>query len=590
MANHVTKKGEAKNVARLLAFSKIWNDIKSYPTNYDLERKLEKKIGNIRAQARRYQACRLAHPGRHLPELVLRRLTSGSIIAVPPGVLSQLDPFRINIDKLRKAKTIVVTSHQFGANLNPWHWASLNHYAEARGAMLVVMPIKYGPIKTVYQQETHARMLTSTFPDELRRRMLFEDLELCGGELMLNVTRLRPTLERFLTDPICEMGGMASQIFAAPVIELEHRPRIGRDYPKAIMTTGACHYPNYMVDNLGQQDRAAEVATEAHTFAAVVVEMDGNTFHFRHLHADKRGRFYDINPKKGGADYFTPEGVEHRPDDVEGLVCGDWHTGKTDPPVRRSTFGPGSMTALLKPNHVVLHDFIDCDSVSPYEKRQGSRRGYKGPLQQDSLEGELNGGIVELKWMRRRTDAQLHVVASNHNEYVTEYIEGMYWKYDDANLAIGSRLFNVMVEDLNRRRPKKADAKAIDPVVWWLRTHAPFVHAHERQDELLLPKGAKNPILCSMHGDKGPRGSETRSTKAFRKMNMRVILGHNHSALIFGPVCRVGTSTPRRQFYVTAPATDWTNTHALIFRNGQRMLIHFIRGRWYGRRQWSGRR
>jgi hypothetical protein len=146
-----------------------------------------------------------------------------------------------------------------------------------------------------------------------------------------------------------------------------------------------------------------------------------------------------------------------------------------------------------------------------------------------------------------------------------------------------------MIEDLKARKPERHAAKATDPIVAWFRKECPRVHMLERRDALLVPKGAKHPILVSMHGDKGTRGSETRSTKDFRKMNIRITIAHNHSGTIYGPVWRLGTSTPLTQFYVTSPTTNWTNTHGPIFKNGQRMLLNIIAGRWYGERQWKGK-
>lgn len=572
----------------LFTFQKAWNDIRNYPANHDLERHFEKKMKRIREKAQRYEAFRAAHPEFALPPLLLRRVTTGGLIAIPPGVIEQLDEFRIDVERLKKASALVVTAAQYGAPLNKSFWATLKQYEEARHAPIVVMPIKYGPVTTVYQKEVQRRLLTSTFPDELKGHLLFDDFVLAGGELMLNVTRLRPTLSRFLTDPICEMGGIASQIFAAPVLELEHRPRVGRKYPKAIMTSGACTYPNYQVDNIGQQDRTGEIATEAHTFAAIVVEFEKDgTFHFRQLHANKRGEFYDVNPLKGGADFFTSRGVEHRDNHVSALVCGDWHTGKTDPDVRKGTFGKHGMVKSLSPETVVLHDFFDGDSASWYEERQGTRRAYKAPLQWDSLEDELLACQKELEWISAHTDAEIAVVASNHPEFVTEYIETGRYRKDNRNLAIGLELELMMVNDLRKRKPEKHEAIATDPVILWLREHCPSVRMLTRQDTLTLPRGAKKPILVSMHGDQGIRGGETRSTKAFRKMNQRLILGHNHSGIILGPVWRVGVSTPRMVSYVRGPATDWTNTHCAIFRNSQRQLLNFVKGRWYGEEHWQ---
>ena len=575
---HLERRGEMKErnpkEAQLRRFASHWNDLKRFPRFVDLERVFK---GNIPRMARSYREYRKKRPEANLPEIYLRRPVAGGVVAISPAVMKQLEPFHFDTSKF-KGKGFVVTGAQFGASLNKGFWEALKHYERVRGLSLVVMPIKYGMVATVVDKETRERYLPHTFPDELHGRMLFEDFRF--SELALNVARLRPTLERFLTDTICELGEERSQIYAAPKLELEHRPRVGRKYPKAIMTTGACTHPNYTVDNLGQQDRTGEVALANHTYAAIVVEFQGKRFHFRQLLANKKGEFYDINYKKGGADYFTSEGVRHDPEGVDSLVCGDWHCQKTDPKVRRGTFGKGSMTAVLKPKNVILHDFVDCDSVSHWEEKQAARRAYKAPLHHDALEDELNWAVKEIHWMRSSTNAQLHIIPSNHNEYVTEYVETMRWVRDDRNIEIGARLLLKMIEDLKRRKPRKFEAQATDPVVMWFREHTDAV-VHERQDALLLPKGHPKAILCSMHGDIGPRGAPTRGTIGFRKMNRRIYVAHNHSAAILGSVWRVGVSTPLKVFYITTPSTDWSQTHGLILKNGQRQLLNFINGHWH---------
>ena len=311
------------------------------------------------------------------------------------------------------------------------------------------------------------------------------------------------------------MGGFSSTVFAAPKLELEHRPRVGRKYPKAIMTTGATTHPNYHIDNIGQQDRTGEVAAKEHVYAGLVFEFSGKTFHFRQLHSNKRGHFYDIDPLRGGALLVTPTNIEHRIDDVSALICGDWHTGKTDETVRKTTVNrKKGLFKVLRPNHVAFHDFVDCDSVSHWEQHQAVRRGFKAPLGWDSLQGELDQAVGELTFIHKHTDALIHIIPSNHNEYVKEYIETLRWKNDDINLAIGARLYTAMVDDLNNRSPRKCEARPIDPVSWYLREHLPFpIKTHDRQDALVLPKNGKGGILCSLHGDKSIGGGNTRSTK-----------------------------------------------------------------------------
>jgi hypothetical protein len=555
----------------LRSFAKIWNASKSFVTNFDLERAFGKDIATIRQMVDDYHVKQLEHPS--LPELIWRKET-GQPISIPAHALRQLDKFRIDRHTVKKAQGVIVTSAQFGANIHEDFWKTLNVCAEYRNFPLVVMPIKYGPIHYIDGQ------LTSTFPDALKGHLLFENLTLGKNQINLNVARMRPTLERFLTDTVCRMGGNVSQVFASPALELEHRASLNDDYPKAIMTTGSVSTPNYGVDRLGQQDRTGEVAMMNHVLSAIIIEFDGKDFHFRQLCANEKGEFYDIDPINGGARYFTPEGHTHKPDAVEALVLGDWHTGKTCPDVRKATFGKKGMTDQLNPKNIVLHDFIDGDSVSHYEQYQASRRAWKAERMFDSMEIELQNGVKEIAWIQSRVPyAKLHMVASNHPEFLTEYVEEMKWAKDNINLRFGALMFAAMVNDLVDKNPKKVEAIASDPVILYFRKHCPNVNTLERTDKLLLGNGS---VLCSMHGDIGTRGAPTRSLKEFHKWNIDIILGHNHTGTIWGPTWRVGTSTPKMQFYVTTPTTQWTNTHCAVFDNGQRMLLNIVNKKFHG--------
>ncbi len=585
--------GRLQRVAQSMReFAKVYNNHKICPLMHDLLRVLypgsviKDKPRALKRQIATYAIFRKTHPEFNLPELILRKGKDGSMIAVPEGVLEQLAEFRIDAKKLQKAKGVIVTSAQFGATLNTEVFASLKRYAEYLGYALVVLPIKYGQIKTVHQKAIDKRVLTSTFDENLKGYMLFEDFSFAEGMLTLNVMRLRPTLTRFLTDAICERGGMASQIFAAPKLELEFRPRLRHDYPKAIMTTGAVTHPDYHVDNLGQQDRTGEIARAEHTYSAIIVEFSSRkTFHFRQLLSTTTGEFYDIDPVHGGAVYVTPKAVELRPDDVVAAVLGDWHTTKTHPDVRTITFQ--DMLPTLKPKHVVLHDLFDGDSINHWEERQASRRAYKGPMQADSLEVELNALITELNWMGScMPGATLHIVASNHNEFLRRYIEDLRWVSDNTNLAIGAKLFSALQEDLKQRSPEKHELSPMDPVNWWVNQHAPSVRTHGRRGKLILPDTPDSKkILLSLHGDIGPRGQKAGSLVAFRKWNQWIIIGHDHSAAILGPIWRVGTSTHLVEHYVSGPATNWTHTHALVYANGQRQLINIMNGTYHGQRK-----
>lgn len=563
MANKLTEK--------FLRLAKVWNDVRTYPANYDIERALNLKMRTIRQHVEQYRDHIRDNPDCGLPELIHRDRRGGHI-AVPESVQKQLDEFRFDPDDLVGKAGIIVTAAQYGAPLNNWAWKALKRYAEYRNFPLAVLPIKYGPVKTVYQKEIGERRLASTFPDELKGHIVLDDLECAKGHLRLSTARLRPTLQRFLTDEICEIGGNRSVIFGAPKLELEHRPRIGRSYPKAIMTTGAVSHPNYQVDNIGQQDRTGLLASKNHCYAAIVVEFDKEGFHFRQLHMNKRGEFYDFT--KEGVIYTTPAKLEVVEEAVEALVLGDWHTGKTDKTVRKVTVN--KMLPFFKPKKLVLHDFFDGDSISHHGVHETSRSAYMGELQWNSLEQELDAAVNELRYIKSCTAAELVLVSSNHPEFVAEYVNSMRWTKEKANMKIGAKLFLMMVEDLERRKPAKVDSRATDPVILWFREKCPWATMVERKQSYQVAG-----VLVSLHGDIGTRGANTRSLAEYRKMNTRAIFGHNHSATILGGnLWRVGVSTPRMQFYVQNPTTNWTNTHAIVYKNGQIQLVNIIKGKY----------
>ncbi len=577
---------------KMRKFAEIYNNFKMCPLSHDLIRVLfpGKQVKDpqrlLRRSVEQYRKFREEHKSEHLPELIIRANKDGRWIGVPPGVMEQLAEYRIDTKKVQRAKGVIVTAAQFGAVLNTEVWQSLKRYAAHRGYELVVLPIKYGPVMTVYQKETAERVLTSTFDEALKGHMLFEDLKLAGGALNLNVLRLRPTLDKFLTDRVCERGGNASQIYAAPKLELEHRPRLMHDYPKAIMTTGAVTHPDYNVDNLGQQDRAGELAAAEHTYAGILVEFSSKkTFHFRQLLASKEGEVFDIEPIHGGAVRVTPKSIEHDPDGVDAAYLGDWHTEKTHPDVREVTFG--EMLPVLRPKNIILGDFFDGNSISHWDEKQASRRSYKAQARHDSVEDELNAGVREVEWMRgRMPGAKIHIIAANHNEFLREYIESMRWTKDAINVRVCAHLFAALQDDLAERGPEKFAISPMDPVNWWINKHAPFVVTHSRRSDLLLPESPDSKkILVTLHGDIGPRGQKAGSMRAFRKWNQWIIVGHDHSAAIEGPVWRVGTSGHLTEHYVSGPRTNWTHTHAIIFRNGQRQLLNIVNGAWHGQRK-----
>ena len=87
-----------------------------------------------------------------------------------------------------------------------------------------------------------------------------------------------------------------------------------------------------------------------------------------------------------------------------------------------------------------------------------------------------------------------------------------------------------------------------------------------------------NIIELGQHGHLGLNGSKA-SLLSLEKAFGQCVVGHAHTAAIWRGVFRVGTSTKRME-YQKGPSS-WTQTHCLVYKNGQRQLINFIDGEFY---------
>jgi hypothetical protein len=90
------------------------------------------------------------------------------------------------------------------------------------------------------------------------------------------------------------------------------------DNPAIITTTGTVTMPRYTRTKQGMK------GTFNHSFSAVVIELDGEDFHYRVLNADDRNGFFDING------YYTKD-THQKHVTAEALITGDEHAMFIDP-------------------------------------------------------------------------------------------------------------------------------------------------------------------------------------------------------------------------------------------------------------------
>ena len=88
--------------------------------------------------------------------------------------------------------------------------------------------------------------------------------------------------------------------------------------------------------------------------------------------------------------------------------------------------------------------------------------------------------------------------------------------------------------------------------------------------DLLTIKG----FNCAMHGDHGTNGSRG-SIMQYKRVNFKMVHGHNHSPIIMDGVTSVGLTGKLHQYYTRKGISTHAYAHCLIHENGKRQLLVF---------------
>lgn len=475
--------------------------------------------------------------------------------------------------RIMAAKKLVVTAAQYGAEVNTEALASLKAYAKKIGALVVVMPIRYGKVH-IYNKDLDEFQLSkelSTIITEdpeilvlpVDRNHPNENLFPFGEHVVLNAMRITPTRKKPLT-ALDASEGTLSQIVASPKMHFAPVPVSSEreTMPKVHHSTGSITYPDY------DEHVAGIKAAEVHCFGGLVVERDRKDhFHIRQLLANDQGEFYDIDGTFYAAGKITP--LRKKESAVDALVLGDYHNVLTDPVARAAVFGKGGQIDVLRPKYVVLHDFFDGWSISHHHDKNGMMRQRKSDTGSNRLAWELNAAIIELRWMiSQYPDVQFVMVSSNHNEHLDRYLLEKRFQNEPHNARIGNELFWMCVDNPDKSAfqlyvESRLDSQEV--------SHIRFL---QRDDDFII-----HGIDLSLHGDVGPKGARGSAVNIDR-IGHRSIIGHSHCPCILDKCWQVGLMAYLRLEYNSGPS-DWMHTNGIVYKNGQRQLVNLIAGQWH---------
>jgi len=349
------------------------------------------------------------------------------------------------------------------------------------------------------------------------------------------------------------MSGINSCIFGSPKVQLEMIPVLEKSIPKMMISTGSVTVKNYTDSKAGKKGEFH------HTLGFAIVEIkDKDVFFIRQVTADdKTGAFSDLF-------YRVENGKVNNIKSIEAIVLGDIHFGHHDPQILTKTL---TLMEKIKPNHVILHDVFDGDSISHHQMKNPFIQYGKEKAGTNDLQKELDMMMEGLKPFNKFKNVV--IVRSNHDDFLDRWLQNEDWKKQPTpkNYRLYMQLADRLLEQYGN------DMDNVAGVI-------PALIKEKFPKFITLGRSASYKVKgnweLGQHGDIGASGSRG-SLLQFRRLNTKIVVGHYHSPGRKDGALAVGTSTKLRVGY-NKGASAWLQSHVIIHDDGRAQHISFING------------
>lgn len=443
----------------------------------------------------------------------------------------------VNIGLEEMVNKYLIVTAQYNAPVNKQLLASVDTYCKDNNAELLVLP-------TTGKNITEDPVLA---PELQERTIISKDYNINKNlrikDFSVRAQQINPLtgLERFAQ-------GDRSYIIPGTKQVLKYVPNSNDGIPKALMTTGAITHPNYNLKH-----RVGRIAQQDHNYGFVVVENDKhNYFHFRHVRAMKNGKFVDLGILYNGK--LKPKKVK-----TLAFVPGDLHSYDLNKAHLAATM---EQIQYFVPENLFLHDTFDGTSISHHYKGKAKDAYDAYLLQGMNLQRELKD---TLKVIKKFSDfgSNTYIVASNHDEHLTRYLDEGRFVGDKGNELIGAQLYVSLLQGKNPLREGLEFSGGVPSNVTFL----------ERDKDFKILG-----VQLSNHGDLGSNGGRG-SPRSVEIANGKSITGHSHTAFIMRDTYKVGTSTNMRVGY-NRGYSNWSNTNAVLYADGSIQLLNTVNKCW----------
>lgn len=448
----------------------------------------------------------------------------------------------------KNKKNFIITWAQSETPVHKGLLRNIEKYAEKRDADILVIAGRYknpSSLEASNKIKTKEKNLSNTWDESILPYLDANRHNLHKYLQVLSDIKIQPTASTPLSG-MNSITGLESCIIGHPRMCLTSLP-VAEGYPnKLLYTTGACTIPNYTDTKVGKR------AEFHHQLGFVIVELDGDIFHIRHVSADKNGDFFDLF-------YEVKEGVVTECcSEVPAIVFGDLHYGEHDEVSLNVSL---DLARKLKAKNVVIHDIIDSYSISHHERRNPFKLLERENNGTWSLEKEIDS-VVD--FINKNSDLHFVVVRSNHDIFIERWLINEDWR-KTTNKKLYLEFANLLA--------KGEAKKGIIPYI--LDTRTSNCTTLSEYESFKVP-GAE--FELGAHGHEGVHGSRA-TPNQLKTLPMKTITGHTHVPHRIDGHLSVGTLTKLRLGY-NKGFSAWMHSNVIIHPNGKAQHINIINGRY----------
>lgn len=445
-------------------------------------------------------------------------------------------------------KRFIVSWAQNNTNVHMKLLRNMEAYAEFIDAQILIIAGRYKNPTSIWTNKNKAE---EHWREEVAKYLDANRHDVHKYVSIMSDIKVQPTAVNPMNG-MQAISGVNSCIFGSPKVQLEMIPVLDGNKPKIMLTTGAVTVKNYT------DAKAGKVGDFHHTFGFAIVEIkDDETFFVRQVTADdKSGNFTDLI-------YRVEDGSIHQINSVAAAVLGDLHYGHHDQEVLDKTL---DFLDKVTPEHVVLHDVFDGDSISHHQMKDPFIQYGKEIAGTNDLEKEVNAMLMGLESFEKFKNVV--IVRSNHDDFLDRWLKNEDWKKQPTfkNSRLYMKYSDILLEQYGK---DPYNVKGVIPAL--INDKFPKFKTLGRASSYRV-KGWE----LGQHGDISANGSRG-SLLNFRKLNTKVVVGHYHSPGRKDGALSVGTSTHLRLGY-NVGASSWMQSHVIIHNDSRAQHVLFING------------